>query len=64
MDALGSNIEINYRGTEIMRVLPRINRMVNGEWITDKTRFFYDAIMLQRLSEPYICVADEFSTVG
>jgi len=31
MDALGANIEINYRGTEIMRVLPRINKAINGE---------------------------------
>ena len=38
LDAVGSNIVVNTRGGEVMRVLPRLNEDVNEEWISDKTR--------------------------
>jgi NADH-quinone oxidoreductase chain G len=53
-DALGSNIKFDCRGAEIMRVLPRINELVNEEWISDKVRFAYDGFKLQRLITPMI----------
>ena len=37
MDALGSNIRVDTRGAQVMRVLPRLNEDVNEEWISDKT---------------------------
>ncbi|MDD3181394.1 MAG: NADH-quinone oxidoreductase subunit NuoG [Alphaproteobacteria bacterium] len=54
LDAVGSNIRIDTRGTELMRVLPRLNEDINEEWISDKTRFAYDGLRLQRLDRPYI----------
>lgn len=54
LDAVGSNIRIDTRGTEIMRILPRLNEDINEEWIGDKTRFAYDGLRLQRLDTPYI----------
>jgi NADH-quinone oxidoreductase subunit G len=54
MDALGSNIRIDARGTEVMRVLPRTNDDVNEEWISDKTRFACDGLKRQRLDRPYV----------
>ena len=53
-DALGSNIRIDARGPEIMRVLPRVNEDVNEEWISDKARFSYDGLLRQRLDKPYV----------
>uniref|UniRef100_A0A1D1Y019 NADH dehydrogenase [ubiquinone] iron-sulfur protein 1, mitochondrial n=1 Tax=Anthurium amnicola TaxID=1678845 RepID=A0A1D1Y019_9ARAE len=53
-DAVGSNIRIDSRGPEVMRVLPRLNEDINEEWISDKTRFFYDGLKRQRLSDPMI----------
>ena len=44
MDALGSNIRVDARGREVMRVLPRVNEDVNEEWISDKTRFACDGL--------------------
>ena len=38
-DAVGSNIRIDARGREVMRVMPRLNEAVNEEWIADKTRY-------------------------
>ncbi|MDC9701704.1 MAG: NADH-quinone oxidoreductase subunit NuoG [Alphaproteobacteria bacterium] len=54
MDAVGSNIRVDTRGREVMRVLPRLNEGVNEEWISDKTRFSWDGLRLQRLDRPYI----------
>src|SRR6188768_5521 len=38
MDALGSAIRVDTRGSAVMRILPRNNDAVNEEWISDKTR--------------------------
>ena len=54
MDAVGSNIRVDARGPEVMRVLPRLNEDVNEEWISDKTRFAYDGLKRQRLDRPYV----------
>ncbi|MBP7709948.1 MAG: NADH-quinone oxidoreductase subunit G [Rickettsiales bacterium] len=53
MDAVGSNIRIDSRGVEVMRILPRLNEEINEEWISDKTRFCYDGLRYQRLDKPY-----------
>jgi NADH-quinone oxidoreductase subunit G len=54
MDALGSNIRIDTKGREVMRILPRNHDGVNEEWISDKTRFVWDGLRRQRLDTPYI----------
>lgn len=54
MDALGSNIRVDSRGLEIMRILPRLNEEINEEWISDKSRFVYDGLKYQRLDSAYI----------
>jgi len=55
-DALGCNIRIDTRGTEVMRILPRNNELVNEDWISDKARFQYDGLQRQRLNVPMIKV--------
>ena len=54
MDAVGSNIRVDARGRQVMRVLPRLNEDVNEEWISDKTRFACDGLQTQRLDTPYV----------
>jgi NADH-quinone oxidoreductase subunit G len=54
MDAVGSNIRIDSRGIEVMRILPRLNEEINEEWISDKTRFCYDGLKYQRIDKPYV----------
>ena len=54
MDAAGSNIRVDARGSEVMRVLPRLNEDVNEEWISDKARFACDGLRRQRLDRPYV----------
>ncbi len=59
MDALGSNIRVDSRGPEVMRILPRNHDAVNEEWISDKTRFVWDGLMRRRLDQPYVRRAGE-----
>jgi NADH-quinone oxidoreductase subunit G len=54
LDAVGSNIRVDVRGNEVMRILPRLHEDVNEEWISDKTRFAVDGLKRQRLDRPYV----------
>jgi NADH-quinone oxidoreductase subunit G len=54
MDALGSNIRVDSKGREVMRILPRNNDGVNEEWLADRSRYVWDGLRRQRLDRPYI----------
>jgi NADH-quinone oxidoreductase subunit G len=54
MDAVGSNIRLDVRQRQVMRILPRINEEVNEEWISDKTRHHVDALVRNRLDRPWV----------
>src|SRR6201990_322017 len=54
MDAVGSNIRLDVRQRQVMRILPRVNEDVNEEWISDKTRHHVDALVRNRLYRPWV----------
>jgi NADH-quinone oxidoreductase subunit G len=54
MDGLGAAIRVDSRGREVIRILPRVNDLVNEEWISDKTRQVVDGLRTQRLDRPYL----------
>ena len=54
LDAVGSNIRIDVRGSEVVRILPRLHEDINEEWIGDKARHACDGLKYQRLDRPYI----------
>jgi NADH-quinone oxidoreductase subunit G len=54
MDAVGSNIRVDTRGREVMRILPRNHDDINEEWLSDKSRFVWDGLNTQRIDSPYI----------
>jgi NADH-quinone oxidoreductase subunit G len=54
LDAVGSNIRVDWRGPQVLRILPRLNEDVNEEWINDKTRFAHDGLVKQRLDRPFV----------
>ena len=56
MDAQGCNIRVDTRGSQVMRVLPRLNEEVNEEWISDKARHACDGLSRQRLDRPFVRV--------
>lgn len=60
LDGLGSNIRVDTRGLQVMRILPRLNDDINEEWINDKSRFACDGLSTQRLTTPLIRRNNEF----
>jgi NADH-quinone oxidoreductase subunit G len=54
MDAVGTNVRLDTRGPQVMRILPRINEDVNEEWCSDKTRHHVDALVRNRLDRPWL----------
>ncbi len=64
MDAVGSNIRVDSRSGEVMRIMPRNNDGVNEEWISDKTRFIWDGLRVRRLDRPYIREDETFREAG
>ena len=54
MDAVGSNIKVDFKGNKLLRILPKFNKHINEEWISDKTRFFIDGLQYQRITKPSI----------
>ncbi|WP_299307164.1 NADH-quinone oxidoreductase subunit NuoG [uncultured Croceicoccus sp.] len=54
MDGVGSNIRIDSRGREVLRILPRVNDDVNEEWLTDKGRHALDGLTRRRLDRVWI----------
>ncbi len=54
LDAVGSNIRIDSREGQALRLLPRLNEEINEEWLSDKGRFAVDGLRRRRLDRPYL----------
>ena len=63
-DAVGCNIRVDARGSEVMRILPRLNENVNEEWISDKARFSVDGLKRRRLDVPMVRQAAKLHPAG
>ncbi len=63
-DALGSAIRVDVRGTEVLRVLPRVHEAVNEEWLADKARFAIDGLKHRRLDRPWLRVGGKLRPAG
>ncbi|MBB3173413.1 NADH-quinone oxidoreductase subunit G [Endobacter medicaginis] len=56
VDGLGTNIRVDARGAEVLRILPRVNDEVNEEWLSDKGRHTVDGLRRRRLDSPWVRV--------
>lgn len=54
LDAVGSHIRIDSRDDQVLRIKPREMDEINEVWLSDKSRFSYDGLSMQRLDEPYV----------
>jgi NADH dehydrogenase (ubiquinone) Fe-S protein 1 len=61
MDALGSNVSVDYKDNTIMRVNPRVHEAINEEWLSDKSRQAYDGLKRQRLRVPLLRKGADFA---
>lgn len=54
LDSIGSNIKVDIFNNEIVRILPKTNFNINKEFISNKTRFFFDSLKYQRIKYPLL----------
>jgi len=54
LDAVGAAIQVSSRAGDLLRIMPKINDDINEEWIGDRSRFSYDGLKRQRLTQPLI----------
>lgn len=52
-DSLGANIYVNFKESEIFRILPKSNKNINEHIITDKSRFYYDFVNNNRIKNVF-----------
>ncbi|HTK84228.1 MAG TPA: NADH-quinone oxidoreductase subunit NuoG, partial [Patescibacteria group bacterium] len=64
MDAVGSNIRVDSRGGEVLRILPRLHEDINEEWISDKTRYACDGLKVRRLDRPWLKIDGKLKEVS
>ena len=60
LDCVGSKISVDFKETEIVRIIPRFSKEINEEWISDKIRFSYDGVSRSRLKNVYKKEEDKF----
>eukprot|EP01130_Rhizamoeba_saxonica_P015609 TRINITY_DN704_c1_g1_i2.p1 TRINITY_DN704_c1_g1~~TRINITY_DN704_c1_g1_i2.p1 ORF type:complete len:293 (+),score=13.09 TRINITY_DN704_c1_g1_i2:1945-2823(+) len=56
LDSMGSSILVHSFNNKIVRILPHIDNSRNEDWITNKARFMFDALTVNRLMYPAIFV--------
>ncbi|MCB4822500.1 NADH-quinone oxidoreductase subunit NuoG [Roseicella aerolata] len=56
LDPVGTNIRVDARSGEVLRILPRTNDDVNEEWMADRGRFSFDGLKRRRLDRPWVKV--------
>ena len=54
LDAMGSSIRIDVANNTIIRVIPTLMETINEDWITNKTRYAFDSLNVQRILTPKI----------
>ena len=63
-DSTGSNIFIDFKESEIFRILPKVNKNINGSIITDKARFSYDSIKNERITHIFKKESEKFTKIS
>jgi NADH dehydrogenase (ubiquinone) Fe-S protein 1 len=48
-DGLGSNIYINYKELDVVKISPKKNKDLNESWVSDKGRFAFDSLVNHRV---------------
>jgi hypothetical protein len=52
-DGLADKIRVDVKGLEVVRILPWLNNKNTEGWISDKTRFSYDGLSINRVDKFY-----------
>jgi NADH-quinone oxidoreductase chain G len=60
LDSLAASIRLYIYSNKIIRVIPLLNESLNEEWITNKTRFSYDSLLINRNFYPKLNLYEKF----
>lgn len=60
LDALGSSIRIDVANNIVVRIVPSLDEILNEEWISNKARFSYDSLQMQRSYYPQVNLYGKF----
>jgi NADH-quinone oxidoreductase chain G len=60
LDSLNSDILVSLKGSEVLRILPCFTIFNAAEWISDKTRFFYDSFDFFRIKKCWLKETNSF----
>ena len=60
LDTMCSSICLDLRNNEILRILPVSDILLNQDWITNITRYFYDSLSINRLLKPFLLLDKVF----
>ena len=64
LDTVSSSIRIDTHNNKIMRIVPSLDGLINEEWITNKTRYSYDSLSIQRIYKPKISFNFKFIIIS
>ena len=64
LDSFCSNIRVDLRDGNIMRILPFLNENLNEDWISDRIRFSYDGLINLRLHFPQFFYNNKFINIS
>ena len=63
-DCIGSNVIVETRRNEVMRVLPKENELINEMWLSDRDRYSYLGLQsADRLEQPMIKQGEQWKFV-
>merc|ERR1711981_659984 len=60
LDSVNSDITISLKGSKVLRILPCFTSQNILEWISDKTRFFYDSFDYFRIKKCWLTSSNGF----
>jgi len=60
LDTMCSSICLDLRNNEILRILPVSDSMLNQDWITNITRYFFDSLSINRFLKPFLILNKVF----
>ena len=60
LDSMCSSINLDIRNNKIIRILPVSDSILNTDWISNITRYFFDSLYVQRLTKPFLLLKNTF----
>lgn len=64
LDSLASTVRVYVYANKITRILPALNEALNEEWITNKARFSYDSLLINRINYPKLNLNNKYIVIS